>query len=110
MVINTHLGNGSNFNIQQPILSFKRYFLYLIYYWGRKYNIVFGMISWNVGLNSRNKLNSILSIIITSTIYNIILEIIYIKKNKKKYTILKYISILFPFSRNVFWYVQGVQF
>ena len=104
MVINTHLGNGSNFNKQQPILSFKRYFFYFIYYWGRKCNIVFGMISWYVGLNSRNKLNSIISLIITSTIYSIILEIIYIKKNNKKYTILQYINILFPFSRNVFWY------
>ncbi len=104
MVINTHLGNGSDFKKHQLLLSFKRYYFYLIYYWGRKCNIVFGMISGYVGLNSRNKLNSLLLLIITSTIYSIIIEIIYIKKENKKYKFHQYIFILFPCCRNIFWY------
>ncbi len=62
------------------------------------------MISGYVGLNSRNKLNSLLLLIITSTIYSIIIEIIYIKKENKKYKFHQYIFILFPCCRNIFWY------
>ena len=72
----------------------KRYYLYFIWLWGLKCNIIFVLIEGYVGLNLRNKLSSILYLIITTNIYNIIIEFMSIKK--KKFNI-KFINIFLFF-------------
>ena len=105
MVITVHIGTFSDFKKRNELLfKFKRYFLYFIWLWGLKCNTIFGLIAGYVGLNSRNKLSSILYLIITTNIYSIIIEFMTIKKNKLQYKYYQYIFIFFPLCRNVFWF------
>ena len=105
MVITVHIGSFSNFiKNNELLLKYKRYFLYFIWLWGLKCNVIFGLIAGYVGLNSKNKLSSILYLIFTTNIYSIIIEFITIKKNKIKYKFYQYIFIFFPFSRSIFWF------
>jgi surface polysaccharide O-acyltransferase-like enzyme len=105
MVITVHIGSFSEFKKNNELLlKYKRYFLYFIWLWGLKCNVIFGLIAGYVGLNSKNKLSSILYLIFTTNIYSIIIEFITIKKNKIKYKFYQYIFIFFPFSRSIFWF------
>ena len=105
MVITVHIGTYSDFKKRKDLLlKKKRYYLYFIWLWGLKCNTIFGLIAGYVGLNSRNKLSSILYLIITTNIYSIIIEFMTIKKNKLQYKNYQYIFILFPLCRNVFWF------
>ena len=95
MVITVHIGTFSDFHKRKDLLlKKKRYYLYFIWLWGLKCNTIFGLIAGYVGLNSRNKLSSILYLIITTNIYNIIIEFMSIKK--KKFNI-KFINIFLFF-------------
>ncbi len=105
MVITVHIGTFSDFKKRNELLfKFKRYFLYFIWLWGLKCNTIFGLIAGYVGLNSRNKLSSILFLIITTNIYSIIIEFMTIKKKKLQYKIYQYIFIFFPICRSIFWF------
>jgi surface polysaccharide O-acyltransferase-like enzyme len=106
MVITVHIGTFSDFKKRNELLfKFKRYFLYFIWLWGLKCNTIFGLIAGYVGLNSRNKLSSILFLIITTNIYSIIIEFMTIKKKKLQYKIYQYIFIFFLFVEVFFGFI-----
>ena len=60
MIITVHIISFSDFKKRNELLFKKRYYLYFIWLWGLKCNTIFVLIEGYVGLNSRNKLSSIL--------------------------------------------------
>ena len=104
MIITVHIISFSDFKKRNELLFKKKYYLYFIWLWGLKCNTIFVLIERYVGLNLRNKLSSILYLIITTNIYSIIIEFISIKNKKIQYKIYQYIFIFFPICRNLYWF------
>lgn len=104
MVIIFHYVQYCNFETNNIAYKFKRYFFYFLRNWGLCCNQIFGFISGYIGVNSSHKLQTLILLIISVTIYSVIIEFYCVIKEKRKYTIFQYILIFFPMGRNLFWY------
>ena len=84
MVITYHIIERSDCNFRIPLLTYKRYYSLIIFFWAHKCNVVFGILSGYVGLNSRHKIQPIILLMISTTIYSLIIQIYCMIKSKKK--------------------------
>ena len=72
--------------------------------WGSNCNSIFGIITGYLSLNARHKLSPIILLMITVSFYNIIVEFTLIISNREHYKLYQFIFMLFPFTRNLYWY------
>ena len=87
MVIIFHYIQYCNFETNNIAYKFKRYFFYFLRNWGLCCNQIFGFISGYIGVNSSHKLQTLILLIISVTIYSVIIEFYCVIKEKRKYNI-----------------------
>lgn len=104
MVITYHIMERSDCNFRIPLLTYKRYYSLIIFFWAHKCNVVFGILSGYVGLNSRHKIQPIILLMISTTIYSLIIQIYCMIKSKKKYNFSHYFFMFFPGCTNKYWF------
>ncbi len=104
MVTTFHFIQYSELCKRSSPFKIKTYIFHYIMTWGLNCNSIFGIITGYLSLNSRHKLSPIILLMITVIFYNIIIEFILMISDRKPYKVYQFIFMLFPFTRNLYWY------
>ena len=104
MVTTFHFIQYSELYKRSPPFKIKTYIFHYIMTWGLNCNSIFGIITGYLSLNARHKLSPIILLMITVSFYNIIVEFTLIISNREHYKVYQFIFMLFPFTRNLYWY------